>query len=204
VTGATGSDHTANSTASSSSALATVEAEVIDVVRTDDDLAREINAEHGHVEAYKHHTIKHAVRCGGLLLEMKRRVGHGNWLGWVEKNFEASERTARNYVEIAKSAAVADLADDTTMRSVLRALASPSRSKEPKAEPEDDQTPKLPADERIPIEEEERIPDAEVVEEPRVGLGKTHQRTWATVPAPFASTASDAPPNLPITTKETR
>ncbi len=101
-------------------------------VRSDEELAREINAEHGHVETYKRNTIQHAIRCGELLLEMKRRVGHGNWLAWVGEHFEASERTARNYMEIAKSAAAADLRDDTTMRSALRALASRSQSKEPK------------------------------------------------------------------------
>jgi len=47
-----------------------------DLVRTNDDLAREINTEHAHVETYKHNTIRHAIRCGELLLEMKRRVGH--------------------------------------------------------------------------------------------------------------------------------
>jgi hypothetical protein len=92
-------------------------------VRSDEEMAREINTEHGHVETYKRNTIQHAIRCGEMLLEMKRRVGHGNWLAWVEEHFEASERTARNYMEIAKSAAVADLHDDTTMRSALRALA---------------------------------------------------------------------------------
>jgi hypothetical protein len=155
-----------------------------DLVRTNDDLAREINTEHGHVETYKHKTIQHAIRCGELLLEMKQRVGHGNWLAWVEEHFEASERTARNYMEIAKSAAVADLKDDTTMRSALRALASPSQSKKaPKLEPEDAQAGNALAPAPIPIEGAERIPDAEVLEEPRAGLGKTHQRTWASLPA---------------------
>ncbi len=151
-----------------------------DPVRTDDELAREINTEHGHVETYKHNTIQHAIRCGELLLEMKQRVGHGNWLTWVEEHFQASERTARNYMEIAKSAAVADLHDDTTMRSVLRALASRSQSKEPK----DELASKMPANGRVPIGDgEQHISGAEVVEAPRAGLGKTHQRTWASVPA---------------------
>lgn len=131
-----------------------------DPVRSDDDLVREINAEHGHVETYKHNTIQHAIRCGELLLEMKQRVGHGNWLAWVQEHFEASERTARNYMEIAKSAAVADLRDDTTMRSALRALASRSQPKEPKKEQA-----------------------SEMVDAPRAGLGKTDRRTWAGVPA---------------------
>ncbi len=154
-----------------------------DLVRTDDELAREINTEHGHVEAYKHNTIQHAIRCGELLLEMKQRVGHGNWLAWVEEHFEASERTARNYMEIAKSAAVADLKDDTTMRSALRALASPSQPKAPKLEAADAQASLVLANGRIPIGNDERTPDAEVVEKPRAGLGKTHQRAWASVPA---------------------
>lgn len=155
-----------------------------DLVRTEDDLAREINAEHDHVETHKHRTIQHAIRCGELLLEMKQRVGHGNWLAWVEEHFEASERTARNYMVIAKSAAVADLKDDTTMRAALRALAAPSQSKKaPRLEPKGEQAPNRLATAPIPIEDGERIPDAEVVEEPRAGLGNTHQRTWASLPA---------------------
>jgi hypothetical protein len=86
-------------------------------------------------------------------------------------------------MEIAKSAAVADLSQDTTMRSALRALASPSHSRAPKLEPGDAQATRAPAAGRIAIEEEERIPDAEVPEEPRAGLGKTERRTWAGLPA---------------------
>ena len=106
-----------------------------DTVVSDEQLAREINTEHGHVETHKRTTTQHAIRCGELLLEMKRRVGHGNWLAWVDEHFQASERTARNYMEIAKSAAAADLNDDTTMRSALRALASRSQSQETTSEP---------------------------------------------------------------------
>jgi hypothetical protein len=154
-----------------------------DLVPTDDDLAREINTEHGHVETHKRSTIKHAIRCGELLLEMKQRVGHGHWLAWVEEHFEASERTARNYMEIAKSAAVADLSDDTTMRSALRALASRSESKEPKPEPSEPQAGLALANGHIPIEDRERVSEVEVVEEPRAGLAKAHRRTWASLPA---------------------
>jgi hypothetical protein len=157
VAGMAGALDVESSMAGSASALAELDADVGEYLRTDDDLAREINTEHGHVEAYKRNTIQHAIRCGELLLEMKRRVGHGNWLAWVQEHFEASERTARNYMEIAKSAAVADLGDDSTMRSALRALASRSQSNA-------------------------RIPGAEMVQAPRAGLGKAHQRTWASLP----------------------
>jgi len=149
-------------------------------VRDDEEITREINTEHRQVETHKRNTIQHAIRCGELLLEMKRRVGHGNWLAWVGEHFEASERTARNYMEIAKSAAVADLSDDTTMRSALRTLASRSQAEETKGE----QAATMPANDRLPHEDDERpIPDAEAIETPRAGLGEAHQRTWASVPS---------------------
>lgn len=172
---------------------------VTDAALTNDDLAREINSEHSHVETYKRNTIKHAIRCGELLLEMKQRVGHGNWLAWVEEHFEASERTARNYMEIAKSAAAADLSEDTTMRSALRALASRSESstKAPRLEREEARASLALANGHVPIEDEQPVAEAgvveeprvgpvaeaEVVEEPRVGLAKAHRRTWASLPA---------------------
>jgi len=99
---------------------------VSDILPTDEDLAHEINAEHDLVETYKHNTIRHAIRRGELPREMKRRVGHGNRPARAREHFGASERTARNH-KIAKSAAVADLSQDTTMRSALCALASPAK-----------------------------------------------------------------------------
>jgi hypothetical protein len=150
-------------------------------VRSDEEIAREINTEHGHVEAHKRNTIQHAIRCGELLLEMKRRVGHGNWLVWVGEHFEASERTARNYMEIAKSAAVADLSDDTTMRSALRTLASRAQSEE---ETKREQAATMPANGRLPLADDERpIPYAEAIDTPRAGLGEADQSTWASVPS---------------------
>jgi hypothetical protein len=165
-----------------------------ELARTDDDLAQAINAEHGRVEEHKHKTIRHAIRCGELLLEMKQRVGHGNWLAWVAEHFEASERTARNYMEIAKSATVADLDEDMTMRSALRALAAPSRSREPKAEQAE--SPQDKREQRggplaavgAASEDDAGVVDAEVIEAveaiaaPRAGLGRTHRRTWTSVP----------------------
>jgi hypothetical protein len=102
-----------------------VEAEVIEPVRSDEDLAHEINAEHGLVETYKHNTIRHAIRCGELPLQMKRRVGHGNRPARVQEHFQASERTARNY-KIAKSAAVADLSQTWAARRRHRPRAPPA------------------------------------------------------------------------------
>jgi hypothetical protein len=154
-----------------------------DAVRTDEDLTQEINTEHTRVETHKRTMIQHAIRCGELLLEMKQRVGHGHWLAWVEEHFEASERTARNYMEIAKSAAVADLSDEITMRSALRALASSSQSRTPKLASKEAPASLALANGHVPIEDVEQIPEPEVIKAPRAGLAKAHQHTWASVPA---------------------
>ena len=52
--------------------------------------------------------IEHYRRAGEMLLEAKEQVDHGEWKGWVDRNFHLSGRTAQRYmqlVEIPKSAA---------------------------------------------------------------------------------------------------
>jgi len=91
---------------SGSNALATAEAEAIELLRGDKDLAGGINAEHGLVETYKHNTIRH----GELPREMKRRAGHSNRPARAREHFGTSGRTARNH-KIAKSAPGEELDD---------------------------------------------------------------------------------------------
>jgi hypothetical protein len=45
------------------------------------------------------------IAIGGLLLEAKDQLEHGEWLGWLERNFERSTRTAYNYMSAARAAA---------------------------------------------------------------------------------------------------
>ena len=39
------------------------------------------------------------IKIGGLLLEAKERVGHGEWLPWLRKELSMSERTAQRYMK---------------------------------------------------------------------------------------------------------
>jgi hypothetical protein len=41
----------------------------------------------------------------------------------------------------------------------------------------------MAANSHVPVQDDAHISDAEAVAAPRAGLGKTHQRTWASVPA---------------------
>ena len=67
-----------------------------------DTLAAQINAEHQACATALRTTLAHAVRAGELLAEAKAVVGHGGWLPWLETNFTGSERTARNYMRVAR------------------------------------------------------------------------------------------------------
>ena len=43
-----------------------------------------------------------AVVAGLHLAEVRKRLKHGEWLPWLKENWKASERTARNYIEVAE------------------------------------------------------------------------------------------------------
>ena len=63
-------------------------------------IADEINSEHALAQE---EFLKHAIRCGELLLEQKKLVGHGNFGKWIETNCEFSVATANNYMKVAKN-----------------------------------------------------------------------------------------------------
>ena len=41
-----------------------------------------------------------AIIIGQELIECKKEVGHGNWANWLKENFNLSERTARQFMQI--------------------------------------------------------------------------------------------------------
>ena len=73
-----------------------------------DRLAREARIEHDAAARAWESAVEHAYRCGGLLIEAKALCGHGGWLPWLA-DVGIPERTARRYMQVAKSANRADL-----------------------------------------------------------------------------------------------
>jgi hypothetical protein len=72
--------------------------------------------------------VQDIVEIGKLLTECKAKLGHGEWLPWIEREFGWSDRTARNFMRVhemlsGKSEIISDLAIDAT---ALYALASKS------------------------------------------------------------------------------
>jgi len=106
------------------------------------DLGARINEAHRLAIQYAGKAIEHAIACGQMLLEAKANVPHGKWLPWLRENVTFGERSAQGYMRIAQKAKgnmrlaqqVPDrirngVADFTSLRSALHALATPRRNR---------------------------------------------------------------------------
>jgi hypothetical protein len=67
-------------------------------------LAAKANREHSQAQMAARQAVKHAVEAGELLLKAKEAVGHGNFIKWIEENFEGTPRHATRYMRLAKAA----------------------------------------------------------------------------------------------------
>lgn len=80
---------------------------------TTNDKTQEIKKELAELNQSLKMTVRKAIYVGQLLIEQKEYVGHGNWLPWLERNVDLSERTAQKYMNLYayrdKTAKIADL-----------------------------------------------------------------------------------------------
>jgi hypothetical protein len=70
-------------------------------------------------------TAQDIIEIGLKLAEVKARLGHGHFLGWLKAEFEWSERTAQNYMRVGETFKSATVADFIPARALYQ-LASPS------------------------------------------------------------------------------
>lgn len=68
-----------------------------------DTLAQMINVEHRAFIGSARKTLKHGIRAGELLKQAKSQCRHGEWLGWLDKNFVGAPRTAQSYMQLHKN-----------------------------------------------------------------------------------------------------
>jgi hypothetical protein len=91
------------------------------------------------VESSARKTVEHAERCGRALLAAKQKVPHGQWLGWLAKNFDYNQQHASRYITIAANySRVSNLKEATSLREALRMIAedpeTPKRERKPSVE----------------------------------------------------------------------
>jgi hypothetical protein len=67
-------------------------------------LALQINNAHSAAMAAAKTTLKHAIKCGDLLADAKRRFAHGKWLSWLNESCpHVRPRTAQRYMQLSDS-----------------------------------------------------------------------------------------------------
>jgi hypothetical protein len=81
-------------------------------------LAERIRVEHQQVVLAGADLVNHAIEAGRMLIDVKRRVGHGHFGRWIVANFPASAETAQRYMRLA-----ANPSRVTSLNSIRQALA---------------------------------------------------------------------------------
>lgn len=101
------------------------------------ELAAKIKAEITAMRRAAQSSLEHAMRAGEYLIELKPQIGHGQWLDWLEKHCDISERMAQHCMRLANNrpeleAACADkneMVSDLTLTGALRII-SEKKAKE--------------------------------------------------------------------------
>jgi hypothetical protein len=92
------------------------------------DLVAEIRTEVQAADDDLRSALKHAARAGELLIQAKDACGWGEWLPWLEENFEFSRSTAANYMRLAAN--VERVAHLDTVGAAIKELATPATARQ--------------------------------------------------------------------------
>lgn len=91
-----------------------------------DTLAANIRTWHAAVNGAMGTAYQHALDIGDALIAAKAAIKHGQWLDWLKRECDLSERTARRYMEIAGSreqlAQIGHTVSDLSMRGALKLI----------------------------------------------------------------------------------
>lgn len=74
-----------------------------EAVPTLEQLEQQIRTEHEAAEAGIRDSLRHAVRAGQLLIDVKNRLSHGEFLPWVAQHCPFAQSTANIYMKIARA-----------------------------------------------------------------------------------------------------
>lgn len=66
------------------------------------DPAERINEQHRLALSHRDQAIEHALEAGRLLRQVKQRLGHGEFMPWIELNCDFAQSTASRYIRAAE------------------------------------------------------------------------------------------------------
>jgi hypothetical protein len=111
------------------------------------------------VEQHGRKTVQAAIDCGRYLTEIKSRLGHGEWLPWLEENWQYSRVWATQFMRLANDKLSYHLTDAKDIKDALRILGEAEEAAGTK------RTRKAPADPAPEIEVIDNRPAARPVED---------------------------------------
>lgn len=97
-------------------------------------LAEQINHQHSRAINAMRDALGHAVKAGEMLREAKSRCRHGQWLQWLNDQFDGSRRTAQRYMVLAenqgkiKDAANASRVSYLSVNEAMRVIAQQTKT----------------------------------------------------------------------------
>jgi len=74
------------------------------------------------VEQHGRKTVQAAIDCGRYLTEIKSRLGHGEWLPWLEENWRLHQAWASQFMKMANYAHAHNLEEASSVREALRMI----------------------------------------------------------------------------------
>lgn len=105
-----------------------------------------------------------AVECGKLLLLEKEDCEHGEWLEWLNTNFDGTPRTAQRFMRIANATAASHLPmNGSNLTEALASIATPKQEKPP-AKPDLVISPRKRATDEKPKTPSSRLADSVVID----------------------------------------
>src|SRR5262249_46355005 len=131
------------------------------------DLTRAIKDKVAQITSSLRTSVACAIETGALLIEAKKRVGHGNFEQWVADNFPISPATARRWMELAekrpkleKQLAAKTLNLSDLNLSSARRLIEPPKTPTPAQSEQRCKTEKPKTEKYKSIENDRRTPEA--------------------------------------------
>jgi Protein of unknown function (DUF3102) len=71
-----------------------------DYAALDRDTASFLQQQTGEIRALMRRTAQDIFEIGQKLIDIKEKLGHGNFLAWLSAEFDWNERTARNFMSV--------------------------------------------------------------------------------------------------------
>jgi Protein of unknown function (DUF3102) len=68
------------------------------IIPADPDNARTLARYANDIRSLRKRALSDIIEIGRMLIESKKLAGHGNWLSWLEREFQWTDDTALNYM----------------------------------------------------------------------------------------------------------